>query len=286
MSALTETLNTQGYHPDMTTMQIFALVVALLAYAGTFWHLLSHLLNKRIPRRLASLTMLLIGLLLHAYILLPVLITPQGINFNLFNILSLTSWLMLTLTLAFSTYRPVLGLNLLGIPVAAVGLLAGALWQAPYQPLTTIGHGLEGHIILSLAAYCVLLMAAIQAILLHVQNRELKHKTERRIWVSILPPLQTMESLLFDMLLLGFVLLTAALLLGAVSVENLMAQHLVHKTVLSILSWLTFGILLVGRWRMGWRGQRAVTFTLWGFSLLLVGFIGSKFVLEMILKIA
>jgi len=86
--------------------------------------------------------------------------------------------------------------------------------------------------------------------------------------------------------LLGFVLLTGALWLGAISVDNLMAQHLVHKTVFSVLSWLIFGILLIGRWRMGWRGHRAVTFTLWGFGFLLLGFLGSKFVLEVILKIS
>lgn len=270
----------------LTEMQFIALMVALALYVGVFWHLLLYLWKKQPPRYTVSLSLLSIGAALHAFILIPNLLTPTGIDFNLFNILSLTCWLMLTITLVFSTYRPVLALNIFAIPIATFGLVVGALWRVPYQPLSQMGNGLEWHIVLSLAAYCVLFMAATQAVLLHVQNRELKHKSLNRIWVSVLPPLQTMESLLFDLLLLGFVLLTVALFLGVVSVDNLMAQHLVHKTFFSFLSWLIFGVLLFGRWHMGWRGKRAIKFTLWGFGLLLIGFVGSKVVLELLMGIA
>lgn len=286
MNSLNIATNISADAVALTQIQFVALMVVLALYVGVFWHLLLYLWKKQPPRYHLSLTLLVIAATLHAFILIPNLITPVGIDFNLFNILSLTCWLMLSLTLVFSTYRPVLALNIFAIPVATFGLVVGALWRVPYQPLRQMGDGLEWHIVLSLAAYCVLFMAAIQAVLLHGQNRELKHKSVNRIWVSILPPLQTMESLLFDLLLLGFVLLTVALFLGFISVENLLAQHLVHKTFFSILSWLMFGILLFGRWRMGWRGQRAIKFTLWGFGLLLIGFVGSKFVLELLLGIA
>ena len=278
--------NISAVEVALTHVQFGALMVALILYVGVFWHLLLYLWKKQPPRYRVVLTLLFTAAGLHAFILIPNLITGAGIDFNLFNILSLTCWLMLILTLFFSTYRPVIVLNIFAIPVALFGLVVGALWRAPYQPLSQIGHGLEWHIILSLAAYCVLFMAATQAILLNVQNRELKHKSLNRIWVSVLPPLQTMESLLFDMLLLGFVLLTVALLLGFIAVDNFLAQHLVHKTFFSLLSWLTFGVLLFGRWRIGWRGQRAIKFTLWGFGLLLIGFVGSKFVLELLMGIS
>ncbi|MEC7118847.1 MAG: cytochrome c biogenesis protein CcsA [Pseudomonadota bacterium] len=268
----------------MSALLLPLMIIALAVYAGVFWHLYSHLLNKRPPRRLASLNLLWIGLVLHGLVLMPRLMTSHGIDFNLFNILSLTGWLMLGFSVIFSTYRPVLGLNLLGIPVAALGLLAGTLWQAPYTPLSNASHGLEAHILLSLAAYCLLFMAATQAMLLFAQNRELKHRSERRIWVTLLPSLQSMEGLLFDMLLVGFGLLTAALLLGGLAVDNLLAQHLVHKTFFSVLSWLVFAALLIGHWRFGWRGQRAVRFTLTGFGLLLIGFVGSKLVLELLIR--
>lgn len=286
MNSLNIATNIPAYAVALTQMQFVMLMVTLALYVGVFWHLLLYLWNKQAPRYGISLGLLCIGAVLHAFLLFPNFIRPSGFDFNLFNILSLTSWLMLALTLIFSTYRPVLALNTFAIPVATFGLIAGSLWRAPYQPMTQMGHGLEWHIVLSLAAYCVLFMAATQAILLHVQNRELKHKSLHRIWVSVLPPLQTMESLLFDLLLLGFGLLTIALPLGFLSVNNLIAQHLVHKTFFSLLSWLIFGILLFGRWRMGWRGQRAIKFTLWGFGFLLVGFIGSKFVLEILLGVS
>ena len=112
-------------------------------------------------------------------------------------------------------------------------------------------------------------------------------RTTRRIstgcWLRALPPLTELESLLFRTIAVGFVLLTATLLTGVLFVENLLAQHLVHKTVLSVLSWLLFGGLLLGRWRYGWRGKVAVRWTLAAMALLVLGFFGSKFVLELVL---
>ena len=269
----------------MNSPTVIIALLATTAYASTFWYLLIHLLQKVQPKKLTALTLLSLGLVLHGWVLFPQLFSSAGINYNIFNLLSFTSWLMLAFTLLFSTYRAVLGLNLLATPVACLGLLASVIWTAPFVPLNEGGIELDIHIFLSLAAYCVLGMAAIQAILLWAQNRELKQKSNKRIWVALLPPLQTMEKLLFDMILMGFVLLTAALLLGLFNVENFLGQHLAHKTVFSVLSWLVFGVLLLGHWRMGWRGQRAVSFTLWGFGLLLLGFLGSKLVLELILHI-
>ena len=99
-----------------------------------------------------------------------------------------------------------------------------------------------------------------------------------------LPPLTELEDLLFRTIAVGFALLTATLLTGVLFVENLLAQHLVHKTVLSVLSWLAFGALLIGRWRYGWRGSKAAGWTLFAMALLLLAFFGSKFVLELVLR--
>jgi ABC-type uncharacterized transport system permease subunit len=98
------------------------------------------------------------------------------------------------------------------------------------------------------------------------------------------PPLTLLEGLLFRLIGAGFALLTLALLSGVVFVEDLFAQHLVHKTVLSLLAWATFGALLFGRLRHGWRGRRAVQLTLAAMTLLGLAFFGSKFVLELILE--
>jgi ABC-type uncharacterized transport system permease subunit len=91
------------------------------------------------------------------------------------------------------------------------------------------------------------------------------------------------ETLLFRLIGAGFALLTLTLLTGILFVDDLFGQHLIHKTVLSIIAWIVFGTLLVGRWRHGWRGRGAVNLTLTGMAILLLAFFGSKFVLELIL---
>jgi ABC-type uncharacterized transport system permease subunit len=93
-----------------------------------------------------------------------------------------------------------------------------------------------------------------------------------------------LEALLFRTLWVAFILLSATLLTGVLFVENLLAQHLWHKTVLSVLSWIVLGWLLFGRWRYGWRGTRALNLVLVSMGLLLLAFFGSKFVLELLLQ--
>jgi ABC-type uncharacterized transport system permease subunit len=251
----------------------FAFLLASMAYILVSIHIGWALAQDKPIHKSLSLGLLLIGMAAHAALLYPYVVTLYGLNFNLFNIISLTSLFFLFFYLLFCLYRPILSLGILAAPTALIGMTIGYVGRAPYQI----------HIILSLAAYCVLLMAAVQALFLRLQIRELKHHTIHRFWVNKLPSLQSMESLLFDMLLVGFVLLSIALGIGFIYVQDLMAQHIVHKTVFSLLSWLLFGVLLFGNWRAGWRGKRAANITIYAFILLAIGFVGSKFVLEMLL---
>src|SRR5690606_10033336 len=121
------------------------------------------------------------------------------------------------------------------------------------------------------------------AVMLWLQERALR-RHQFRAWLRALPPLTELETLLFRTVAAGFILLSATLLTGVLFVENLFAQHLVHKTVLSVLSWLVFGGLLLGRWRGGWRGRVAVRWVLVAMALLVLAFFGSKAVLELILR--
>ena len=260
-----------------------AFLLASLVYILVSIHIGWSLIQDKPINKNISLGSLVVGMLAHATLLYPYVVTLYGLNFNLFNVLSLISLFFLLFYVLFSLYRPIISLGILAAPTALVGLTIGYVGRAPYQPLTDIGIGLETHILLSFAAYCVLLMAAVQALFLRLQIRELKHQTIHRFWVNKLPSLQSMESLLFDMLLVGFVLLSIALGIGFVYVKDLMAQHIAHKTVFSVLSWLLFGALLIGNWRAGWRGKRAADITIYAFILLAIGFVGSKFVLEMLL---
>ncbi|MBI1453088.1 MULTISPECIES: cytochrome C assembly family protein [Acinetobacter] len=267
----------------MISLPLVYTILALIAYTTSFWYLFIHLMSKRSPNHWFIGLILALGLLLHAGVLLNDMLTPAGINYNVFNILSFTSGLMLLLSILFSTYRPVLALNLIGIPVAATGLILGFAFSKHDLIISQNSLGLDIHIILSLSAYAILLMATIHAVLLWFQDRELKNKQKRRVWVSLLPSFQAMESLLFDMLIAGFILLTLALGFGFFTIDNFFGQHLAHKTAFSIVSWFVYGSLLIGHYQFGWRGQKAIRFTIIGFFLLAIGFIGSKIVLEMIL---
>jgi ABC-type uncharacterized transport system permease subunit len=96
-------------------------------------------------------------------------------------------------------------------------------------------------------------------------------------------PLETTERLLFGIAAGGFSVLLLAVFSGFAFVDNLFAQHLVHKTALSILALILFGILIAGRQFAGWRGRRAILLYLWGFSILCLAYFGSRFILENVL---
>ncbi|ELA09045.1 cytochrome c assembly protein [Moraxella macacae 0408225] len=260
------------------------LILSLVCYVLISVYLIWALSLQKPIHKGVTLGFLAVGSLAHAGILLPKIITLYGLNFNLFNMISLTSLFMLLFYWGFSWYRAILPFGVFAAPLALIGVLTGYFGKAPYQPLTDMSAILQGHILLALAAYSILFMSAVQAVILRLQIRELKHQTIHRIWVAKLPALQDMENLLFDMITLGFVLLSASLGLGFMDTRDLLGQHLAHKTAFSVLSWLVFGLLLFGHWRYGWRGIKASNMTLYGVVLLGIAFIGTKFVLEVILN--
>jgi ABC-type uncharacterized transport system permease subunit len=135
------------------------------------------------------------------------------------------------------------------------------------------------HIVLSVLGAGLLTLAAVQAVTLALQDALLHGKSANRL-VQALPPLQTMERALFVLIALGFFLLSLSLLSGLLFVDDLMAQHLAEKTVLSVAAWTVFGALLWGRWRWGWRGRTAVRWTLAGYGILILAYFGSKLVLR------
>jgi len=216
---------------------------------------------------------------LHTFILQHSLHLPSGINLGFFSIGSLVAWLV-SLVLLISSLRQHIDNLFIGVFPIAAAALALALGFDPGQGKPYSG-GLMVHILLSILAYSVLALCACQAVLLQRQSRALKQHITRGL-VASLPPLQTMERFLFEMLWTGFALLTAALVTGALYVDDLLDQQLVHKTGLSIVAWLIFATLLAGRVLIGWRGQTAVRWTLGGFGFLMVAFFGSKLVLEFI----
>jgi ABC-type uncharacterized transport system permease subunit len=236
------------------------------------------------PPSTATLAGLVVpALALHAWVLYQHVMTHHGLDLQFVNALSLVSWLVAVLWITTSVAQPVQNLALAVLPLAAAMLLLQVLVPSHAERLEESGLGIDLHILFSLLAYSVLSIAALQAVLLAVQE---KHLRDRRPggFVRALPPLQTMESLLFQMISVGFGLLSIALATGFLFIDDIFAQHLVHKTVLSITAWIVFALLLWGRWRFGWRGRTAIRWTLGGFLALMLAYFGTKWVLEIILK--
>ncbi|QWF18853.1 cytochrome C assembly family protein [Lysobacter capsici] len=205
-----------------------------------------------------------------------------GADLHFFAALSLVGLGMAVLTAIFGAAGRMAALGVVVFPLAALMLVSYQLYGHVQHP-EPLDWRLQLHAWFALLAYATLAVAALFALMLWLQERALRRR-EFHGWLRALPPLVELESLLFRTIAVGFILLTATLLTGVLFVENLLAQHLMHKTVLSVLSWLAFGGLLLGRWRYGWRGVVAVRWTLAAMALLILAFFGSKFVLEVILR--
>ncbi|MCP4040873.1 MAG: cytochrome c biogenesis protein CcsA [Gammaproteobacteria bacterium] len=220
---------------------------------------------------------------LHTLVLYQAIVTDSGLNLGFFNAVSLVSWVIVVLLLLAAISKPVENLGLLVLPVAAMALLLSISFQSQHYLPRDAGFGLEIHIILAIIAYSLLTIAALQSLLLAFQDYQLRHKHPGGI-LRALPPLQTMETLLFQLITLGFFLLSLAVISGMMFLEDMFAQRVAHKTILSILAWVIFATLLWGRYRFGWRGRVAIRWSIGGFVALMLAFFGSKLVIELILQ--
>lgn len=258
----------------------FIPLLAALAYLIAAGGLVRSLRDGRTQSR-AILWLVLPAIVLHAVTHGLGWVRVQGPDLHFFAALSLVGLAMAALsTLAASTQR----MEALGVVVYPLAAFLVLLYHfAGHGGGADLGWRLQLHAWLALLAYAALAVAALIAVMLWFQERALR-RHQLRGWLRALPPLVQLEDLLFRSLGASFVLLTLALVTGVMFVENLLAQHLWHKTVLSFLSWIVLAVLLFGRWRFGWRGPRAVKLTLTSMLLLLLAFFGSKFVLEVLLQ--
>jgi len=226
--------------------------------------------------------MVLTAEILLAIFLFDSTLLESSINISIFNVFTIVSWIITGLYLSATFNKPVEVLGIFILPVTVTAIAVQLLFPHSVEvPNFTLV--LEIHILLSLLAYGLLSIAVSQAIVLAIQNSFLKRKHPGG-FIRSLPALQSMETLLFQIISLGFISLSLALLSGIIFLEDIFAQHLVHKTVLSIIAWGIFGTLLYGRWQFGWRGKKAINLTIGGFVFLMLAYFGSKFVLELILN--
>ena len=261
---------------------VTSITAAVLYLAAALYQGLYLINQKRRPIRGLFLTLGAVATLAHGISAMGSIYTPHGIDLGIFRMLSLVFWFVSVIGVLNGLRRPLDTALALLFPLSAASIIIAFAGRGPATHFQYLSTGVFVHIILSILAYSVLALCALQALVLEFQERALKHRHLKGALYA-LPPLQTMESMLFELLWAGFALLSFAILAGTIYVENLFAQHLVHKTVFSIIGWCIFAGLLWGHQQLGWRGHTATRWTLAGFAALVLAYFGTKLVLELIL---
>ncbi len=225
-----------------------------------------------------------VALLAHGAGLQSTLFAPSGMRFSFALALSLMMALAVLIYWLESFMARMEGMQPMVLPLAAVCAILPVLFPNDHLIAHASATGFRLHFLAAMLAYSLLTLAALHAIFMGFTESALHRRTMKRSLAS-LPPLLVMESLLFRMLLLGFILLTLAVGSGLFFSEALFGKSLAfdHKTVFALASWGIFATLLVGRHVWGWRGKRALRWTLAGFALLILAYVGSRFVAEIVL---
>lgn len=265
----------------MSALLINFIAIGLYLCAGLYVLLLIKR-EHAIPKTALSIVTAL-AVSFHCLGLYLLMIVDKGIDLAIHNMASLIILVINALVLLSSSKKPLHNLFVFLFPLSIATIVFSVILRETNTLVVSVTGGVTAHILLSIVAYSLLAIASLQALLWSWQNHQIKqHRLIKA--ANVLPPLQTMELLMFEILWAGVILLTAAIAVGFIYLENIFDQHLVHKTVLSIFAWLVFAGLLWGRHKLGWRGNIAVKWILSGFCLLMLGYFGSKVVLELIIN--
>jgi ABC-type uncharacterized transport system permease subunit len=225
-----------------------------------------------------------VALAVHAVALVSAIATPQGFDISLANAVSLVAALCVLVAWTTGFLRTLPGSAAIVLPVAAVAALLPALVTNPHRFAYADEPWAAAHIAVALLAYAFLLVAAVTALLMTGLEKRL-HRGLPPGTAEPTPPLLTLERYLFRLVGVGFLLLTLTLASGALFSEQVFGKPFTftHKSLFSLFAWVTFGALLAGRWRFGWRGRQAANWIIAGTALLVLAYLGSKFVLEVLL---
>ncbi len=223
-----------------------------------------------------------LGVLLHGYLLYRALFGGTELALNTPEAASLVGWIIAIISV-WTTWRRPRFAALTGVLLLCAGLAAAITDDGSRDFVTSqSGWELAAHIVIAIVAYALIALGAAIALALSALDRRLRRHQPLGV-MGKLPSVEALESAMFQTISAGFALLTLTLFSGFIFVQDLVAQHLAHKVALSCVAWLILGILLIGRWRLGWRGRVAARWTLGGFVLLGLAYFGSKVVLEVVL---
>ena len=252
--------------------------------AALFYLLASNLqwraLQKKLPANTAIYNLAIIAVLFHFAGGWYDNVSSGMINVSLLHTLSLAALIMAIIIVVSRVSRQsLLTAGLVAFPISAIILFS--LVVSPDKPLALMNISADTriHVFSSMLAFALFGVATVYALFILVLDHFLRSHRLTAM-VESLPPLEVLDKVLLRLVSIGFIALTVGLISGYIFVDNLFAQHLAHKTALSLIAWLVFAILLFGRWRYGWRGRTAVRLTLVGMWFLILAYFGSKLVLE------
>ncbi|MGE5470163.1 MAG: inner membrane protein YpjD [Bacteroidota bacterium] len=271
-------------------IQLLPHILAALIYAGLGFHFWNSRWREgdsqcvACPMQSWERLAIAAALLFHAAGLYRGIFSEQGMLFSFSLALSLMMWLAVLIYWLESFMARMEGMQPMVLPLAAGCTVLPAVFPHVHVVANASAIGFKLHFLAAMLAYSLLTLSALQAIFMGFAEKALHQRSLKRSLAS-LPPLMTMEALLFRMLLLGFILLSLTVGSGVLFSEELFGKPLEmnHKTLFAFASWGIFATLLVGRHVWGWRGKRALRWTLAGFASLILAYVGSRFVFEVIL---
>jgi ABC-type uncharacterized transport system permease subunit len=258
-------------------------VLVAAIYAATAWARWPRG-ERPAPRRNAAQALLALALILHAVAIGQAIVRRDGLDLSFVNALSLVAGLAVLAAWLTGVLRTLPGVAAVVLPVAAVCALLPPLALSHHRVAFTGAPWAGVHIGVALVAYALFVVVALQALVMTGLEKRL-HRGEADAAAVATPPLLTLERYMFRLLTVGFVLLTLTLASGVLFSEEIFGKAVTftHKNVFSVAGWIAFAVLLFGRWRYGWRGRTALKWILTGTLLLVLGYLGSKFVREIVL---
>ncbi|MDR0587533.1 MAG: cytochrome c biogenesis protein CcsA [Burkholderiales bacterium] len=268
---------------------VFHLLVSMLYAAGAaarWWT--SHRNNAEQPDKPASPLIFIVAVVtlsLHVFSLMRSIIAPDGINFSVGNAASLVAFLCVVVAWASGLMRALSQFSTGLLGMAAVAAIMPAIFPGEHRFMYETQSGMALHIAVAFLAYALFFVAALLALAMASIEKRLRYDfSDQKSGRT--PPLLTLERYLFRLILLGFLFLTMTVISGVFFSEIIFGQpfQFTHKTALTMASWVIFGVFLFGHWRFGWRGRRAFYWILTGTAVLLLAYLGYKFIVELFLS--
>lgn len=260
-------------------MQILALNTMIL-YLGVMILQRRQIKGKAIMPRKLAIACNLIPLIFHAYLLHQWIDTPAGQNLSITNMASFIAWLTAIFITFAALQKQVENLLFVIIPLNMFSILAVMMYPSQYIIMKTANTPFSLlHIIIATITLSILLIAAVQASIIIVQNYALRHSNNNK-FIKFLPPLEIMEQLLFQIIFIGFIVLSLTIAGVIMFMPNITTSIGLAKIILAITTWGLFAVLLYQRKRYGLRGVKANVFVLIGVSILILGYFGHQYILE------